>query len=478
MADYGLKLGPLAFVTALDDFVEQLGEQLEQAGPVVHAGERRARPFALTLPVRAADSAVDSLATGKALRRQVRQLMENSTWRLQGLPLEWDVDSDMSVWLMVGGGDLEEIQDGLTFGEWKLKLTDCYLVGRPGTHRAGRRLDLGDRRTGLVARDTLGRIYNTDYSAQAIPTQPLILPGEGKDLVGAGGKTPSGITAGPSHDGVVLSQSVSAIDGEVVAFETESTTDWAPDTSFAHDASYRAGAVRLWDTAAAVSPVTTTVGDRLPAGTSGYGWLPVLGPIIKPLTTFSIDNGICRVRWGGFAAVNGLVIGGWVAAGTNKYVEYTRLIHAAMTKAPIITPIEVTTERVVVQITAGPRIMRVILQRGWTGPRVESYLPGGNPTIDLATALPGPTVTAETPNWVRRVETTGAVLAARVAQSHAAVLTANTGYVIGGTPAQRWYAPEALAVQVSASGSYTETAAALAAISLVDARPVPVLTER
>jgi hypothetical protein len=477
MTDYGLRLGPLRFVTAINDFSEVLGDQLDQVGPVVVAGDRRARPFNLTVPVRAADSAADQVATGKALRHQVRQLMDNRTWRSHGLPLMWDVDPDSNVWLMVGGAELEEIEDGLTFGEWRLKLSDCYLAGRPGTHRAGRRMELADRRTGLVARDTLGRIFNTDYSAVTISTQPLVLPGEGKDLVGAGGKTPTGSAAGSAHGGVSLFQTATAINGEVVTYETESTTDWAPETSFPHDASYRAGAVRLWDSAVAPSPgATTTAGDRFPDGSGAYGWIPVLGPVVEGLGAFAIDNGLCRIRWAGFVNAQQLVLEGW-DTGTSKYVPQIRLAHATMTKTPIVTVVEASTERVVVQVAVGPRIMRVILQRGWSGPRIESYLPGGNPTIDLATvAAGGSSAAAAAPNWVREIFTTGSVLRARAAQSHAAVSTATSGYVIG-SGVVRWTAAEVLAVQFTL-GSYIATAADLAAISLVDAQAIPVLTER
>ena len=467
---YRLRVGPLALVNPLGEVGEQVGDGLEQIGPAVVAGERRARPFRLTLPIRGDHADLDDRARGLQLRRQARSLLDNTAWLQQALPMTWRADPDMDCWLLIGGGELIEDSRGLTFGDFKLELSDCYLVGRPGTHRAGRRIDLADRRTGVAPRDSWGALYTTDFATHPLPAAPAILPGDISGVLGIGGPPTPG-PAGPVRAGRRLYRSFAATDGEVLSYAPDATV--LPDALGRHALVDPPGAVRVWDTITPGRPThTTAAADERPDVL--YGWEPILGPLLQHDRPLAVDNGLVRCIWLGGQASLGLLIETWEDG--VGYQPVVRVLHAI---GPVEAfPVEVTPERAVLEFRAGGRWLRVLLQRGWPGPRLEVLdVAGDDAILELAPEPAATTVTAtyEPPGWVARIDVDGTP-ALRAAQSHSAVTMSTTTSLISGGVAS-WTATRVLALQ-TAAGTGLLDADDLASLSLVDARPVPVLVER
>lgn len=477
---YRLRLGPLSFTTVRGDLPEQIGDGLDPAGPVLIAAERKPVPFKLVIPVRGDSSETDPKVSGQRLRRQVRQLLSNPAWLAQGIGFAWSLDNELDCWLQIGSGEISDgAGRGLTQGEWLLELSDCYLVARPGSHRAGRKLDLGDRRGGLVARDTFGRLYSTDYSSQAAVASPLVIPGLAVDAFSPSQPAPS-LGSGPLVSSKMIYQTAAGVDGDVMTYEPDATVA-QPGGHISID---DPGQVRVWDVMGSsvgltVSPpaIAQTAAKDL-APDTGYGWERVLGPMVTAARWLAIENDMCRVRWAYWsgAAQNVILIEQW--DDTNGYVPV-----AAVTTSSVATPrrisiAELTPERAVIDVGYGSRRTRIILQRGWPGPRIEQITSstGVDARLDVTTGdgTAGSYAAAASPAWVTELKKSGTVVA-RLAQSHTAVTVA-----AGTSPATvKLSAPAVLAVQISGVRSpYTPTAAELASLSLTDAQSVPVLVER
>lgn len=383
MADYDLRFGPLAFVAAADQLSETLGETLEAVGSTLTATERRARGLKLNLPVRAARQEINRKTVGFRLRAQTRELIENARWRGSGFFFTFAADPDLDCWLVVGGGELAETNLGVTFGEWQLDLNDVYVVGRPSTHRPARRFEVGDRRTGLVARDTRGRLFSTDHAAIALPTHLLTLPGDVTAVRLARGRTPSE-QLGDSLGGRRLWRKVAATGGDVASYLPASSV-LSPLGLHPYADLEAAGAVRVWDTTTKSAPINvatyTAAGDANPAV---YGWTRIYGAArAAPDRDLAIDNGVCRLIWLGPTSGGGLALETFDGV-TSKYVREGRLAGAG--DVAELTVVEVTSERAVLEFrgSAG-RVFRVVLERGWYGPRVEAYNDdGGSARLEIS----------------------------------------------------------------------------------------------
>lgn len=223
-ADYTLALGRLLTVTVLEELKESYGDGLDAVGPVLVGPEAKPRPFSLTLPVSGNGHRTDWYEAGRRLRRQVHGLMENTQARMEGLYLRWDVDPESNGWLLVGGGDLEAQDGGVTFADWKLTLTDCYRVGSLATHRQARRAQLYDRRAAGVPLDTLRRVYGAVYTS-VTPLPLIYLPAGATDVTGYNGRLPK-LGANSVQDAATTAPVVAdASAGEVFSFER-------PESSF------------------------------------------------------------------------------------------------------------------------------------------------------------------------------------------------------------------------------------------------------
>lgn len=475
-----LRVGPLAFPAPLDALGESLGDGLEAVGAALVLGERRPRPFKLSLAVHGDPSDADERAAGLILRRQLRQILENAAWRAQGLYFYWPADPELSGWLMVGGGELEETDPGVTFGEFKLELTDCYLRGRPATHRSGRRLNLADRRTGLVPRDTRGTLYSTDYAELALPATPVVIPGDVANVTRTGYQSPDTITDGPSSAGRLLWRAVSATDGDVLAYVPDPAVLTGADAPLRLE---EPGAVRVWDTTAA-QPGTagyapTTYTDANPAL---LGWERIYGTPASYSAPLAIDNGAVRLLWipGTLAEGGGLALEAYNPA-TGLYDRRgVFATNAAAGTAAEVSVVELTAERTVLEWRLGSLALRAILQRGWWGPRLEVYAddPGGPAgTLFWNPAGAGTVTVTETATDGVYSISRGAGPALQWATATAADAVApNAGGAVAG-----------ISGTTIGSGTVTVGQAAvaegpafaeLAALGLVDARSEPVLLRR
>lgn len=468
---YDLRIGPLLLQCPLDQVAEQLGDGLSQVGAALTPAERRPRPLNLKLPVRGYFREIDPVAVGRQQRRQVRQLLNNARWTSQGLYWTWDVDSDLDGWLLTGGGELAESDPGITFAEFELTLNDTFLVAKPGTHRMARRLDLADRRGGAVPRDTRGLIYSTDFNAVALPTEPLQIPGDVLSITGSQNKAPASTSAGAAGPSSrFLWRNVAASPGEVVSYMPDLVL--LPSRRRAPLDLDNLGAVRVWDmnTQAAPDPATYT-GERDRDPDAYYDWERVLGDPLLADTRLAMDNGWSRVIWLGSQPSQGLAIEYWDAT-----LGCMRRQGRVLASNNVLenTVVEVTPERAVLEFRAGDKALRCILQRGWTGPRLEAYNDsGGTARIEYAPTAGTPTLGSTTPTWVDTITAGGRV--DLWARGTAADVRGTTMTVLD-TPGVVWTRTRAVVGQFSHPGG--DNAALVAGRSLCDHQAVPTLVAR
>jgi hypothetical protein len=488
---YAVRLGPLRFVTTLEDITEPLGgTTLDTIGEAVAAGERKARPFKLSLPVRGSRRDSDKVAAGQRLRRQIRQLFNGD---LVPWWFDFEIDPELACWLIIGGAELSEVEGGATYAEWRLELTDCYVHGRPGTHRPARRMTIADRRLITVARDSRGTLFSTDFSGQAQLAKNSHLPGDVEQVTGAAG-TASSTTAGdtvavaPAGGDIAgrrLWRTVDSIHGEVEMFDpTTYTSDFEDRYALLDDA----GAVRVWDISNGIPGAFTSAGDVTPDGEDGYLWERVYGDLLDPSTPLAIDNGTCRlVMLGDIAGValerwnpTLLTQGGYDRAGR----VWHRNLSAGSTRTRIL---ELTTERVVISLRQGNQELRLILQRGWKGPRVECYTDsasaGTGAVLEyVANGSIATNAQLGSPTWVREITITGQTYRrALLAPAQTSDTIDTTIAYLSGSGCRVINASAVLqrvAVQIALGPVADVSGADVASLSLVDAQAMPTIVER
>jgi len=469
---YDVRLGPLSFVTPADLVGETIGDGLDVVGAALTPAERKPRPLKLKLPVRAYHLELDTTAAGKRLRRQTRQAINNARWRLQGFYFVWDADPDLDGWLLIGGAELSETDPGISFGEFEMELSDVFMVGRPGTHRPGRRAAISDRRTGMVPRDTRRLLYSMDFAAQALPSEPLVLPGDCVDLVSSGNRPVASTTFGPERGARHLWRTASGQDAEIVSYRPDEIL--LPGRTSYLDLD-DLGSVRVWDLSNATpyppNPAAYTA-ERDTSPDLFWGWERVLGDVLTPNAPLAVENGATRLIWLGAAANQGLAVEYWDDT-AGHFVRAGRVLHALNVREQRI--VELTPERAVIEWRAGRYGMRAILQRGWWGPRLESYDDGGE-TARLEFAPEGEgaaTATAAGPAWVHAIAAGGPTVLWASGSNDEIVNTTPT--VIAGNAAT-FRRTRVLVAQLGCPPG--PEAGALASLSLVDARPIPVLIGR
>jgi hypothetical protein len=410
--------------------------------------------------------------------------MDNTAWRMQGIPLRWDLDPELNCWLLIGGGDLtDQPGRGITFGEWVLELTDCYIAGRDGTHRPGRRFDLVDMRLPTVARTTFGAPFSGDYSNTARFAHGLQLPGDSFDIYSGSAIT---FTTGPHPPDLARPVSYQSTtppqDGVVATFATTSQQHEQPQPGLGDIRVFSTGEDDVSDQGSYVFPVPQTAGGDLEPETS-YGWERILGPVTNTTRGLAVDNGIIRVRWVGWQTQWTLrwTVEIWRGTTPGPYGDgYRPLFEFESTAAPnsYALPVEITPERTVIEW--GPRIhrCRFILQRGWAGPRVEIDKPGDGVAAQLLLKTSGfylqpPDIQDSTPSWVKRfpvVNPDREVFAAPSDTTVTVIQEQQSGFMSPGPFAVQF----ALSEQHGPGLSSTD----LAALSLDDSRSIPVLVAR
>jgi hypothetical protein len=464
---YDLKLGPLAFPAPLENVAEAVADGLEAVGAALAVAERRTRPLKLKLAVHGEPTDTEPVAAGLRLRRQARQLLNNGPLRLNGLYLNWTPDAELDCWLMVGACELSETDPGVGFGEFDLTLTDVYLVGRPGTHRPGRRASITNMRTGTAPRDSRRLLYSNLGSAQALPASPLMLPGDVISLRGTGLTAPGAGTTGLARGSRFLWRAFPAVDAEVLSYVPAATVTGRSRFVDLDEL----GVVKVWDATSNPEPTFTQAGDEDP---TVYGWERVYGDVLTSERVLALENGAARVRWMGAGAAQGLAIEYWKES-LKRFSRIGRVLHALETSEQSV--VELTGERGILEWRAGRYAMRAVLQRGWWGPRLESYDDGGS-TARLEFAPTGSgavTLTPQTPTWVQQITIASGGEALLWAQSATGETANTTPTVISGTAAAFSRTRVVLGQLSPPAGP---TAEALASAAILDARPVPVLVGR
>lgn len=212
-----ITLGRLALPTLQDDFHEGVGEPLDVTGAGVALGQRRPRPFGLTIPLLAIPDGTggDLTLAGNRMRRQLRSMLQNAQLRGEGLYLASTVDTEINGWVIPGNGRIAYADGNVLFGHYVLTLDEIYRIAVSWTHRPARRFVVADRRLTTTPRDTLEQIFAADFAT--LPGVALAaLPPGATDLQGTAG--PLVTSTIPSADGA-HTLVVGAVDGDAVSFE-------------------------------------------------------------------------------------------------------------------------------------------------------------------------------------------------------------------------------------------------------------------
>lgn len=476
--DYDVRLGPLGFVCLAGPADLTLGASIEAVGSVLTPAEPKPTPFDLQLPIRAASNDPDTRATGYRLRRQVLQLLSNPRWRAQGgLFFHFGADPGLNAWLIVGSGKIVEDNSSILLGDWTLELSDVYIVGRPGTHRPARRLEIADRRTGLAPLDTRGFLYSTDHAAQALPARPIVTPALITQLLLTRNRPPTTSLTEPR----LLWKESAALDGDVASYLPDPAILTDPDRIYV-DLDDSKGGVRVYNTAASTVDITNPASFNSATDTKPetIGWERVYGPVLEdPNAPFAIDNGACRLIWLG-GTQGGLALEYWDATipGNPHYARLGKI--AGSPRAAMSTIVELDSERAVIEWRAGQFALRAILQRGWHGPRIEAYDDGGgNARLEYVPDAGAPTITASTPAWVDALTAGGrTVLWAKGTDSDTrAAFAAGSGLWLSLSGAGVAYtAPRAIVAQLGSPAGPASTD--LASLAIADARSLPLLVTR
>ncbi len=139
---YDVLLGRMKFVALDGDVVQAVGETLTSMGGAVTPGDRRPKPFSLSIPLRGDSGETNPLLVAQRTRRQIRSLIANERATSQGTFFKWNVDTELDGWLMIGGADITDPEggEGIGFGEWMLSMDECFAVGNKRTHRPAMRV--------------------------------------------------------------------------------------------------------------------------------------------------------------------------------------------------------------------------------------------------------------------------------------------------------------------------------------------------
>lgn len=356
------RLGRISFPTIEDQIAEMVGDSLDVVGAGLAASERRPRSLELTIPVRASSAEANPYSDGDRMRRQVRSLMENAQARLSGLYMVVAFDSELNGWTLIGGGKLEYDQGGVTFADYKLTLSDAYVVGKRRTHRPARRVQAYDIRLSTVARDIEGLVYSTAFASTPAVVEVALPHGvsnvQARDLTSlAVARTVN------TADGGSATILTGAANGDVLSFEQPEEDETYGDVVI-YD---RRGVLAPAELMKAVEPQAT------------FGWEEVYGPDY-PLSASDVpvlSNGVCRVRFLS-SPIYCFAIDEY--NGT-EWVERSRTVPfagtTAMTSIIFVAVKEWTPERgvIMVRLLGGGKAIDVYLalQRGWSGPQFQGY---------------------------------------------------------------------------------------------------------
>ncbi len=351
---------------SLDDpenFPESVGESVANVGATPVPGGRAGLTHSIALtsfPASSGDTATDR----QRVRRQLRSLVNNLPYRLQGVYVAWTEDTERSGWYVPGKADFDVADiSGLVSAYWKLSLGELREVGKRRTHRRATSVYIRSLLDGTVPRDYLKRVYSTNFSDQT-PVALTHLPSTVTDYrFEDGSAIPTLTTARTGYGSSSLQAVIGGTNLQVVSYEQD-------------EANRNLGDVVIYDRRGTLT--LTTTGPTT-------GWEEVYGPD-WPLTSGDapvLENSLARVSYD-TSNTDGFVVERWI--GSTWSHEGKVLVKRITTGGTYDTTfvsadiMEWTPERGVVRAVmsvsgdaASREEVYLTLQRGWTGPRVEVY---------------------------------------------------------------------------------------------------------
>jgi hypothetical protein len=341
-------------------------------------------------------------------------MMQNADYRLAAVYIQFAFDAERNGWMVIGTATLNDADGGATLAEYTLALDNAYRVAAINTHRDGYRVDITDLRLATSPLDYFGTVINTStFGAALSPAVAVALPVGATDVTVLGAAATALAVSRTGTDGVipvVTTKSPFAYGLAASALANGDVLSWERA-----EVSFNLGDVIVYDRRGNLGPFGTGgVYDPVPYpstfATTGavqdtYGWEEIYGTdypyswLVAGATKDApvIQNGLCRVRYDNTGAL-GFRVDSWNPA-TSAFIEQGKIttmptvIGAALSGTFDNTflsaqVLEYTPERAVIELvtqnSATPSIrssMLIILQRGWTGPRVEVYSPGQFPAI-------------------------------------------------------------------------------------------------
>jgi hypothetical protein len=360
-----------------EGFPESVGETVANVGATPVPGGRAGLTHSIDLtsfPAAAGDTVTDR----QRIRRQLRSLVNNLPYRLQGVYVAWSEDTERSGWYVPGKADFDVADvSGLVSAFWKLKVGELREVGKRRTHRRATSVYARTLLTGTHPRDYLKRVYSTNFSDQT-PVVLTHLPSTVTDYrFEDGSATPTLTTARTGYGGATLQAVIGGTNLQVVSYEQD-------------EANRNLGDVVIYDRRG-----TLTLSSTGPT----TGWEEVYGPD-WPLTASDapvIENSLARVsydtsntdgfvleRWGGTS---------WIQEGKVCFSRNTGGGGTFLDTFVSADVMEWTPERGVIRAvmkvaadTSSREEVYVTVQRGWTGPRFEVY-PAKSGTITAGAGI-------------------------------------------------------------------------------------------
>jgi hypothetical protein len=300
-------------------------------------------------------------------------LLNNSALKFQGfLYLLYSDDPEQNGWYVPDAGSLQDYSgsSGLATGLWQLSQQNWYLVGHRRTHREARSVWMKDLRTGEYARDALGWIYSTDYSA--LPALQLsVLPnGATQAALTVTGQVVPTVALPAGRDGGVCLQCAGLSDLGVVAYERS-------------ESAVNLGDVIVYDRAGVIDAPSTgpdPAWAEVPGWDWPWNWLTTGQPNDAPV----LDNGLVRVRYDASVGQPGFRVDVWTGT---AYVEQGKLCVQRIGDSTgycntwvSASLVEWTPERAVIQVvlansadTYSRERVFITVQRGELGVTFECY---------------------------------------------------------------------------------------------------------
>lgn len=328
---------------------EQLGDPVTTLGGAVVPNQRTAPQFSASIGTYAADGQTDTVAARLRIRRQMRSLLNNSPLKLGAfLYLVYSDDPENDGWYVP---DQTQLQDyaasaGLATGFWQLASSNWYVAGKQRTHREARQIWMKDLRTGLYARDALGWIYSTDFSALTALALTALPSGETQAALTVSGQVVPTTALPTGRDGGVATIATGLSDLQVVSFERPESAINLSDV-IAYD---RRGQI----TAPTTGP--DTLWEEAYGPDYPWNWLTSGQAQDTPV----LDNGLVRVRYDASASTTiGFRVEVWNGS---AYVEQGKMV--LQRRGDTTTNDTVWVSAGLVEYTPDRAVMKCVLSSG------------------------------------------------------------------------------------------------------------------